>query len=189
MVCINKPPEAAEPTLALLFTKAALLAAKGVATSLENHNTMKIQEVPKNPLNKVAPWASIVVASTATISLGTGIWSFNRNAEIQAQFMALSALQNYLNLAVQYPDLASRDNDHAVDARYAWFAANALNTAQTLGILAGYQADWQPAIDSIIRHHQPYLRSGLFVCDDFKPEFISYIRTKAEEVRCAVKDE
>jgi hypothetical protein len=81
MVCINMPLEAAEPTLALLFIKAALLAAKRVATSLENHHIMKIQEVPKNPLNKIAPWASIVVASTATISLGTGIWDL----ELQPQ--------------------------------------------------------------------------------------------------------
>lgn len=146
---------------------------------------MRSQEMPNNPLQQIALWASIVIAATAVITLVIGIWNFNRNAEIQAQFTALGALQNYLNLAVQNPDLASHDNDYPVDARYAWFAASALNTAQTLRILAGHQADWQRAIDAIIRRHQPYLRSGLFECHDFNPEFISYIRAKVTDVRCA----
>jgi hypothetical protein len=145
---------------------------------------MKSQEIPNYRLQTIALWASIVVAATAVLSQAIVIWNFNRNSEVQAQLMALGALQNYLNLAIQYPDLASHDKNHPVDARYAWFAANALNTAQTLRVLTGRQADWQRAIDAIIRQHQPYLRSGLFECHDFNPEFISYLRRRVADVKC-----
>lgn len=146
---------------------------------------MKHHEMPKNPLQQIALGSSIVVAATAIISLVVGIWHYNRNSEAQVQLAALAALQNYLHLAVQYPDLASHEDERPVDARYAWFAAHALNTAQTLRVLVGHQADWQRGIDSIIRQHQAYLRSGLFECQDFNPDFTGYLREKVVNVRCA----
>jgi hypothetical protein len=105
--------------------------------------------------------------------------------EAQVQLLALGTLQHYLDLAVAHPDLASHDGAQPVDAQYAWFAAHALNTAQTLRTLVGRQPDWQRSINAIVRQHRSYLRSGAFVCDDFSPEFLSYLREKVPDVRCA----
>jgi hypothetical protein len=146
---------------------------------------MKHHETPKSSLQQIALGSSIAVAATAIISLVIGIWHYNRNVETQVQLAALAALQNYLNLAVQYPDLASHDDGRPVDVRYAWFAAYALNTSQTIYVLVGHQASWQRAISRIIRQHQTYLRSGLFECQDFNPDFTGYLREKVVDVRCA----
>jgi hypothetical protein len=91
----------------------------------------------------------------------------------------------YLDLAVAHPDLASRDDRQPVDARYAWFATQSLTTAQTLWLLVGRQASWQLSINAIVRQHHSYLRSGVFVCDDFSPEFVRYLRTRVADLKCA----
>ena len=136
-------------------------------------------------LQQVALWAGVVVAAVAVVSLVVGIWDYNRNAQAQVQLTALGVLQNHLDLAVQHPELASHDSNDPIDVRYAWFAAHALNTAQTLRLLVGHQEDWQRAIDAIIRQQQPYLRSGLFECRDFSPAFVIYLRAQATDLKCA----
>lgn len=137
------------------------------------------------PLQQVTIWASVVVAAATVVSLVLGIWDYNRNAQAQVQLTALGVLQNYLNLAVQHPELASHDPNDPVDVRYAWFAAHALNTAQTLQVLVGHQEDWHRAINAVIRQQQPYLRSGLFECRDFSPAFVAYLRARVTDLSCA----
>lgn len=143
-------------------------------------------------VQKITQWTSVALASAAVISLLFAVWSYRRNteaqirvAEAQVQLTALGILQHYLDLAVAHPELASREDDQPIDARYAWFAAHALNTAQTLRILVGQQEDWQRAINAIVRQHRSYLRSGAFVCDDFSPEFVRYLREKVADLGCA----
>ena len=142
-------------------------------------------------LQQVTSWASAVVAAAAVFSLLVAVWSYRlnaqaqiRNAEAQVQLLALGHLQHYLDLAIAHPELASRDEDQPVDVRYAWFAAQALTTAQTLRTLVGQQEDWQRGINAIVRQHRSYLRSGAFVCDDFSPEFVGYLRGKVADLRC-----
>ena len=141
--------------------------------------------MPVNLLQQGALWASIVIAASILVSALFGIWTYSRNADAQVQLLALGTLQHYLDLAVEHPELASRANDQPIDAAYGWFAAQALTTAQTLWILVGKRADWQRSINAIVRQHQSYLRSGAFVCDDFAPEFVSYLRERVADVRCA----
>ena len=140
---------------------------------------------PRSVLQLLALGASIILAASAVATLLFGVWNYNRNAEAQVQLMALGSLQHYLDLAVEHPDLASRGDDQPVDARYAWFAAEALTTAQTLWILVGQQADWQRSINAIVRQNRFYLRSGVFVCDDFTLGFVSYLRERVPALRCA----
>jgi len=143
-------------------------------------------QAKSNPLiQQCALWASIVMAAVAVATLLIGFWNSNRNAEAQLQLLALGTIQHYLDLAVEHPDLASHDYDQPIDAKYGWFAAHALTTAQTLWIMVGHQVDWQRSINAIIRQHQPYLRSGAFVCDDFAPEFVSYLKERVANLRCA----
>lgn len=136
-------------------------------------------------LQQVAVWATLVIAATAVVTLLVGVVNYRRNAEVQLQLLALGILQHYLDLAVAHPDLASRDDDQPIDARYGWFAAQALTTAQTLRSLVGHRAEWHRAINAIVRQHRSYLRSGAFVCADFAPEFVSYLRGKVADLKCA----
>ena len=129
--------------------------------------------------------ASIVIAAGNVCALLWGVWTYKRNAEAQLQLLALEKLQHYLDLAVAHPELASRDEGQSVDVRYAWFAAHSLTTAQTLWLLVGRQPSWQRSINAIVRQHQSYLRSGAFVCDDFSPDFVGYLRTRVAELKCA----
>ncbi len=133
----------------------------------------------------IAVLATIVIAAATMGALLWGVWTYKRNGEAQLQLLALGTLQHYLDLAVAHPDLASRDDDQPVDARYAWFAAQSLTTAQTLWLLVGRQANWRRSINAIVRQHNSYLRSGAFVCDDFGPEFVSYLRTRVADLKCA----
>ena len=143
-------------------------------------------------LQQLALWASVVLATATVVSLVMAVWTYRRNAEAQArsadaqvQLLALGTLQHYLDLAVAHPELASRENEQPLDVQYAWFAAQALFTAQTLWTLAGRQTDWQRAINAIVRQQRSYLRSGAFVCEDFAPEFVSYLRERVADLKCA----
>lgn len=127
----------------------------------------------------------IALAVATVVSVLFALWTYRSNAQAQVQLLALNSLQHYLDLAVTHPDLASRTDDQAVDARYGWFAAQALFTAQTLWTLVGDRMEWQRSINAIIRQHRPYLRSGAFVCDDFAPEFVRYLRERVPDIRCA----
>ncbi len=129
-------------------------------------------------LSTLALLASIIVAVVTVISLVWAVWTYRRNAQAQVQLLALGTLQHYLDLAVAHPDLASPDNEQPIDPRYGWFAAQALTTAEMLWTLVGRRAGWQRAINAIVRQHRPYLRSGAFVCEDFAPAFVSYLRER-----------
>jgi len=136
-------------------------------------------------LQQIAVLVSIVMAAGNVWALVWGVWTYKRNADAQLQLLALETLQHYLDLAVAHPDLASRDKSLSVDVRYAWFAAQALTTAQTLWLLVRRQPNWQRSINAIVRQHRSYLRSGTFVCGDFSPEFVDYLRTRVPELKCA----
>lgn len=126
-----------------------------------------------------------IIALSTLAALLWGVWTYKRNGEAQVQLLALGALQHYLDLALAHPDMASRDESRPIDAQYAWFAAQALNTAQTLWILVGRQANWQRSINAIVRQHRAFLRSGAFLCHDFSPEFVSYLRKGVADLKCA----
>ena len=127
----------------------------------------------------------LIATGGSVAALLWGVWTYKRNGEAQIQLLALERLQHYLDLAVKYPDLASRDENQSVDARYAWFAAQSLTTAQTLWFLVGSQPRWQRSINAIVRQHHSYLRSGAFVCDDFCPDFVDYLRKRVADLKCA----
>ena len=126
-----------------------------------------------------------IVALSTVAALLWGVWTYKRNAASQVQLLALGALQHYLDLAVAHPDLASRDASEPVDARYGWFAAHALATAQTLWTLAGRDENWRRPVDSIIRQHRAYLMSGAFECGDYSPDFVRYLRSRVPDLKCA----
>jgi hypothetical protein len=134
-------------------------------------------------LQLVALVASIVLAAASAASLLFGVWTYRRNAnaqlhatKTQLQLTALGTLQHYFDLAVEHPELASPDDRQPVDARYAWFAGQALYTAQTLRTLVGDERDWQAPINLLVRNHRPFLHSTYFRPDDFDADFVDHLR-------------
>jgi hypothetical protein len=136
-------------------------------------------------VQELVMWAGVVSAVAFWLTFLLGLYQYRRSTETQLQLTALGVLQHYLDLAVAHPELATREPDQPVDARYGWFAAQAMVTAQTLWQAVGRQPDWRRSIDAIIRHHETYLRSGAFTCHDFAPEFVAYLRQRVPGLRCA----
>ena len=132
-----------------------------------------------------AHFATILGAIVTAGSMVFGVLTYQRSAAENRQASSLSMLQEYLKLAVEHPDLASRRPDQPVDARYDWFATHALFTAETIWTLVGDDLRWQRAIDSILRQHRGYLVQGSFACGDYSPEFVNYVRTRVPELKCA----
>ena len=135
-------------------------------------------------LQLIALVASIVLATASASSLLFGVCTYRRNAnaqlravKTQLQLTAFRTLQHYFDLAVEYPDLASRDDEQPVDTRYAWFAGQALYTAQTLRTLVGDERDWQRAINLLVRNHRSFMRSPHFAPNDFDQDFVDHLRT------------
>ncbi len=166
-------------------------AERGSAAPAPGQERSQSQPPRASVLQQAALGASVMIALSAVVTLLFTLWSAKRSAEsarrsaeAQVQVLALGSLQHYLDLAVQNPDLTSGDN-RPLDARHAWFGTEAMTTAQTLWLLVGREADWQRSINAIIRQNRSYLRSGAFVCDDFTPGFVSYLRTRDPNLRCA----
>ncbi len=134
-------------------------------------------------LQQLSLAAGIVVAAATVIPLVWAVWTHRCNAEAQVQLLALGTLQHSLDMAVAHPDLASPDDKPPIDSRYSWFAVQALTTAQMLWAQGGRRTDWQRAINAIVGQHRPHPRSGAFVCEDFAPDCVSYLR-----VLCQITD-
>ncbi len=132
-----------------------------------------------------AHFATILGAVVTAGSMVFGVITYQRSATENRQAAALGMLQNHLKLAVEHPDLASRTPDQPVDARYSWFATHALFTAETLWSLVGDDLRWERAIDAILRQHHGYLVQGGFACGDYSPDFVNYIQTKVQDLKCA----
>jgi hypothetical protein len=128
--------------------------------------------------------ATILGALVTAGSMVFGVLTYQRSAAENRQAASLGMLQEYLKLAVQHPDLASRVPDQPVDARYEWFATHALFTAETIWSLVGDDSRWQRAIDAILRQHRGYLVQGGFPCADYTPEFVRYIQIRVRELKC-----
>ena len=107
----------------------------------------------ESKLDRWTQYAAILGALVTAGSMVFGVLTFRRTSEEQRQSMALGVLQDYLKLSVEHPDLASFEEGERVDIRHAWFAANALFTAQTLWKLQGDDPRWERIIKAIIRDY------------------------------------
>jgi hypothetical protein len=44
---------------------------------------------------------------------------------------------------------------------------------------------WERAIDALLRQHHGYLAQGGFACGDYSPDFVNYVQTKVQDLKCA----
>jgi hypothetical protein len=142
------------------------------------------REMREAKLDRLIQWASIVGAVVTAASMIFGVLTYRRGVHDQRQAAAVGILQEYLKLAVEHPDLASRTTGQPVDVSYSWFATHALFTAETLWTLVGSDRRWQSSIEFVVRQHRDYLQQGTLPCDVFQPKFVEYIRDKFPELKC-----
>ena len=106
---------------------------------------------PEMRRQRQAHYATILGAAVTAGSMLFGVLTYQRSAANQRQAASLGILQDYLKMAVEHPDLASRHPGQAVDAEYEWFATHALFTAETLSVLVGDDPRWKaPSLSSCV---------------------------------------
>ena len=104
-----------------------------------------------------------------------GVLTYQRSAAHQRQAASLGILQDYLKMAVEHPDLASRDPGQPVDAEYEWFATHALFTAETLSVLVGDDS----AMEELHRlHREPTPRLSRT-----RPPYLWQLLSRVRDVR------
>jgi hypothetical protein len=138
----------------------------------------------ESKLQQGAHWATIAAAVITAISVLIGVKTYRETAESQTHVVTLGVLQEYLQLAVEHPELASRPESAPVDSAYDWFASHAFFTAETIWELAQDDPGWLRAVDAIIREHRGYLVQGAFPCGDYDPGFEAYLQKKVQGMRC-----
>ena len=146
---------------------------------------MKENVTPEMRRQRQAHYATILGAAVTAGSMLFGVLTYQRSAANQRQAASLGILQDYLKMAVEHPNLASRDPGQAVDAEYEWFATHALFTAETLSVLVGDDPRWKSSIAFIVRQHHGYLDQGHFICGNFSSEFVTYVKTQVKDLKCA----
>jgi len=135
-------------------------------------------------LHRLWQSATIMGAFVTAASVIFGVITYRRGVHEQRQAAAVGMVQQYLELSLEHPDLASRSPGQPVDARYNWFATHATFTAETLWSLVGDDPKWQGTIEFLLRQHQGYLQQGVMACAAFQPEFIEFARERFPELEC-----
>jgi hypothetical protein len=130
-------------------------------------------------------WAPVLAAFVTTASMIFAVTTYWRGAREQKQASAINILQDYLKFSVDHPELASRDANAPTDARYEWFAAHTLFTAESLWTFVGDDERWDKTLDVLLRPHRAYLQEGAVRCEAFQPGFLQYLKSRFPNLNCA----
>jgi hypothetical protein len=100
----------------------------------------------------------------------------NRHAAVaQSHAVAVGILQDYMKMAVDHPDLASRYERHPTEDRRQWFAAHAYSSAEAIYNLTRGEAPWDSTVAGIIDAHALLVTDGQYYCHDYTPAFDSLV--------------
>jgi hypothetical protein len=132
-----------------------------------------------------------LIVSVAAIWIG--ICQNNNSDQYQRETQAYTFWQAYLEKAAEnsklangieligiYPiqKIACRKSDEDFDknvidtfVKYAWFVANALGTAEIVYSIKKDDPDWKKTIQTTIKNHSYYIKSGCFEKTHYSNEF------------------
>ena len=120
----------------------------------------------------VATWGLVIFAFLAYRDAA----ETNRKASAaQAHAVAVSILQDYMRLAVEHPELASKYEKHPTADRQLWFASHAYSSAEAIYNLTHGEAPWDSTVAGIIDTHALLVTSGEYYCHDYSPGFDSFV--------------
>jgi hypothetical protein len=122
--------------------------------------------------NRAAFWqrfgnaAQIASAVVAICALGAIYWQVQFNFRLSREANAHEIYRAYLQMAVQYPQLAYPESDKAVAAmsrderaRYSWLVSYLLYTCEPILINLSDDPEWRRTCEQQIGYHAPYLCS------------------------------
>jgi len=138
---------------------------------------------------KASGWEKTMTIATASIALLTlfavlvavhayeDAAEMNRHtAEAQSHALAVGILQDYMKLAIEHPELASRYEKHPSADRRVWFASHAYSSAEAIYNLTRGEAPWDSTVAGIVDQHDNLVRGGQYFCHDYSPAFDSLVR-------------
>jgi len=130
--------------------------------------------------SRVGHIASVVTALVAIAALWDTARLTREAARTESLAVATSFLQDYMRLALEYPDLANRSDALPVDPKYEWLAAHAFVAAEGIYRMTSGRPAWDSAVSAIVQYHHTYVRDGKFACADYEPAFSSFVEARLE---------
>jgi hypothetical protein len=134
--------------------------------------------------------AANIATTVGVVGVFIAYRQFREGARGQRQAMAISAWQQYLELALEHPELSlpsSRKVEFAFDSeeynRYRWFVASMLFAAEQVLDAHPDDSAWRTTIKTQLMHHQVYVCRDGFGGSYYPSELISLI----SEVRAEIK--
>jgi hypothetical protein len=134
-------------------------------------------------------WDKLMTLATVFIALFTAIAVIvalraykdsaemnRRTTEAQSHAVAIGILQDYMKLAVEHPELASRYEKHPTADRRQWFASHAYSSAEAIYNLTRGEAPWDSTVSGIIDAHALLVTDGQYYCHDYEPAFDSLVQ-------------
>lgn len=145
--------------------------------------------------DKVERWATIVIAACTVGALVVAIESYedaaemnrltsemNRRAAVaQSHAVAVGILQDYMKLAIDHPELASRYEKHPGEAKREWFASHAYSSAEAIYNLTHGEAPWDSTVAGIVDQHDRLVKMHQYYCHDYTPAFDTLVRRVLNE--------
>ena len=129
---------------------------------------------------------------SALAATGALLWNvhvFKETANRQKESFAVSLLQRYIELAVEYPDLAYPGPSGSIDNRindkkYTWFASHAVFTAESIYFLLKEDEAWKGTIKGILLNHKPFLHHQIFPCNEYGKDFVLFMQKEIDSNLC-----
>ena len=127
----------------------------------------------------LATWGLVVLTFAAVVITYKGyedsVEMNRRTTAAQAHAFAVSILQDYMRLAVEHPELASKYEKHPTTDRRLWFASHAYSSAEAIYNLTRGEAPWDSTVAGMIDTHALLVTSGAYYCHDYSPGFDSFV--------------
>ena len=118
----------------------------------------------------VGAGATAVGVIVALVAASITYYQYRGAKEIQRETTAKQIYSNYLELAIQYPNLTSgiMPSDLLEYERYEWFVSFMLNVFEHILNAVGNDEEWRKTVVGQIEYHQDYfLNDAEFKAEDY----------------------
>ena len=111
-----------------------------------------------------------ILASLATFyAVPIGVYTFYEGAGLQREVAAIGLYREYLQQALEHPELAEAQYSSDNAAEYSWFVAQALSAGEQILISTQGNKQWESTIRRMVQIHKAYICSETFPRTDYEP--------------------
>ena len=156
---------------------------------LEEERGAKTNQEKSNKFEKkksyVELFISILAFGISLFSMFFTICAYIKTTADQQETQAYNYWQNFLELAVEKPEMANGDDSHFFEinkgdsgkrVEYEWFVANALGAAEIVFRLQPNDKEWRNTLKEIIGLHSKYINSTSFDTSHYSKGFFKLIK-------------